>query len=322
MGQAAAVFDRDKLLWLSQRLDQGAAAGAPGRAPGAVPRARGATGARRRRAWLARVVVTLRERAQTLVEMVEQATLLLRVSGGVRSAAIAKFWSPEAPARYAALIKRLEAPQAFDPRSLEALYRGLAAEMGLKLVDLAQLTRIALTGRTASPPIFEVVALVGRDETLGRLRSAHAAAAAAGETAPPRAARPVGVECRAALSGRPGRGAVRAGPSGRRTPWRARFGRRRVAAVYSSPLRARAPHRGDAPPCGPPCGTWTSCASSRWATGKAARSRRSRRLPGNPYTRWVRDPVASLPPGGEPLADVQVRVVGAIADIERAHPER
>ncbi len=44
------------------------------------------------------------------------------------------------------------------------------------------------------------------------------------------------------------------------------------------------------------------------------------RLPGDPYTQWVRDPVACLPPGAEPLADVQLRVVGAMSEIAAAHP--
>ena len=43
-------------------------------------------------------------------------------------------------------------------------------------------------------------------------------------------------------------------------------------------------------------------------------------LPGDPYTQWVRDPVACLPPGAEPLAEVQSRVVRAMSDIAAAHP--
>jgi glutamyl-tRNA synthetase len=46
-------------------------------------------------------------------------------------------------------------------------------------VDLAQLTRIALTGKTASPPIFEVVSILGKAETLARLKAAAAAVGAA-----------------------------------------------------------------------------------------------------------------------------------------------
>ena len=45
-----------------------------------------------------------------------------------------------------------------------------------------------------------------------------------------------------------------------------------------------------------------------------------RTRPGDPYARWVRDPVLCLPPGGEPLGDVQARVLRVIEDITRAHP--
>jgi glutamyl-tRNA synthetase len=177
VGQAAAVFDRAKLEWLNQHWiktlppEQIAERLEPflERAGLPVPADR---------AWLARVVVTLRERARTLAEMAEAARFYFVPPAAYDPAAVSKFWTPEAPARQALLIKRLEAAPPLDPPDLEALYRGLAAELGLKLVDLAQLTRIALTGRAASPPIFEVVALVGRDETLRRLRAAQAAAEA------------------------------------------------------------------------------------------------------------------------------------------------
>ena len=76
--------------------------------------------------------------------------------------------------RLAMLIKRLQAVEPFTAAALEGLYRELVAAMGLKLVDLAQLTRLALTGRTASPPLFDVLALLGRDEVLARLRAARA----------------------------------------------------------------------------------------------------------------------------------------------------
>jgi glutamyl-tRNA synthetase len=175
VGQAAAVFDRVKLEWLNQHWmktlppEQVAERLVPflERAGLPVPADR---------AWLARVVVTLRERARTLVEMAEASRFYFEPPASYDPAAVAKFWTPEASARYALLIKRLEASPPLEPPDLETQYRGLAAELGLKLVDLAQLTRIALTGRAASPPIFEVVALVGRDETLRRLRAAQAAA--------------------------------------------------------------------------------------------------------------------------------------------------
>jgi glutamyl-tRNA synthetase len=74
------------------------------------------------------------------------------------------------------LAERLGALAEFAAPAIEAVYRDLTAELSLKLVDLAQLTRVAVTGRTASPPLFDVLAVLGRQETLARLETARAAA--------------------------------------------------------------------------------------------------------------------------------------------------
>jgi glutamyl-tRNA synthetase len=176
VGKAGAVFDREKLLWLSLEWIK---ATPPERLAALLPPFLESAGyaATADVARLARIAESLKERSHTLVEMAEQASFYFRPPATYDPQAVAKFWGPEAPARYAALIKRIEAQEAFDTESLEALYRGLAAEMSLKLVDLAQLTRIALTGKTASPPIFQVAAILGKPETIERLRSAHKAAA-------------------------------------------------------------------------------------------------------------------------------------------------
>lgn len=174
VGKAGAVFDYVKLEWLSQHwLKQ-----APSERLAAdlaplleqlglpVPADLG---------WLARVVDTLKERAKTLKELALQAGFYLQAPRAYDPQATAKFWTPGATERYALLIKRLEAQPDMDPESLEMLYRGLAAELQVKLIDLAQLTRIALTGKAASPPIFQVMSILGKPETLARLRAAQSA---------------------------------------------------------------------------------------------------------------------------------------------------
>ena len=93
--------------------------------------------------------------------------------------AAAKLFTPAGVQRLDAVIQRLAAVEPFTAAALEALYQELVEAMGLKLVDLAQLTRLAVTGRTASPPLFDVLALLGREETLARLRAARDAAAKA-----------------------------------------------------------------------------------------------------------------------------------------------
>ena len=178
VGKAGAVFDREKLLWLSLEWIK---ATPSERLAALLPPflERAGYPATMDPARLARIADSLKERSHTLVEMVEQAAFYFRPPAAYDPQATAKFWGPEAPQRYAALIKRVEAQEAFDLESLEGLYRGLAAEMGLKLVDLAQLTRIALTGSAASPPIFQVAAILGKPETIERLKSAQKVASGA-----------------------------------------------------------------------------------------------------------------------------------------------
>lgn len=174
VGTADAVFDPAKLEWVNHHwIKEAPAARLADELAPFLERAGLPVPADR--AWLGRVAESLKERAPTLVEMAEQAAFYLRPPATYDLQATAKFWKEGAAERYAIIIKRLERHEPVEPNSLEALYRGLAAELDLKLVDLAQLTRIALTGKTASPPIFQVVNLLGKAETLKRLRAAQAA---------------------------------------------------------------------------------------------------------------------------------------------------
>jgi glutamyl-tRNA synthetase len=60
-------------------------------------------------------------------------------------------------------------PVAWDAAALEQAVRAFAEHEGVKLGKLAQPLRAALTGSTASPPIFDVLATLGREESLGRI---------------------------------------------------------------------------------------------------------------------------------------------------------
>jgi glutamyl/glutaminyl-tRNA synthetase len=65
-----------------------------------------------------------------------------------------------------------EALTPFDAPTLEAALRQLADARGLKAATLIHATRVAVTGRAASPGLFEVLALLGRERTLARLAAA------------------------------------------------------------------------------------------------------------------------------------------------------
>src|SRR5712692_627371 len=173
VASSGAVFDRTKLEWLNQetmkRMDDRRLAEV---CEPFVARA-GLT-VSGDRAWLARVVATLKERAKTLVELVAVGRFYFVAPSGYDDKAAQKFLTAAGAERLDRLVARLAGVD-FTPSELEATYRGLAEELGVKLVDLAQLSRLAVTGGTASPPIFDVLSILGREETLARLRRARAA---------------------------------------------------------------------------------------------------------------------------------------------------
>jgi glutamyl-tRNA synthetase len=113
---------------------------------------------------------SLKERAKTLAELVQGAEFLF--TDGVRDLddAAAKLLSPEARAGLAATLAALEASDWTAP-ALEDAARKHAENQGLKLGQVAQPLRAALTGKAASPPLFEMLALLGREESLIRLRA-------------------------------------------------------------------------------------------------------------------------------------------------------
>jgi glutamyl-tRNA synthetase len=170
---SAAIFDHAKLEWLNQQYLKGldgqriAELARPFLAAAGLDVARDP-------AWLGRVMDTLKERARTLRELAEVGRFYFERPAEYEATAAQKLLTPEGGRRLDALIERLQHAPAFSPDALEGIYRGLTEALGLKLVDLAQLTRLAVTGRTASPPLFEVLALLGPDETLARLRAARA----------------------------------------------------------------------------------------------------------------------------------------------------
>jgi glutamyl-tRNA synthetase len=77
-----------------------------------------------------------------------------------------------------ALVAALESLGTFDPQSIEAALRSIADARGVKAATLIHALRVALTGKTVSPGLFEVASLLGRDRVLRRVHGATVKAAA------------------------------------------------------------------------------------------------------------------------------------------------
>jgi glutamyl-tRNA synthetase len=111
----------------------------------------------------------LKSRAKTVIELTENAALYLNDRPLTRSPKADKLLTGEAPALLGRFAATLDTVTPWDQESLEAAARAFAEAGGLKLGAIAQPLRAALTGSHASPGIFEVMAILGRDETLGRI---------------------------------------------------------------------------------------------------------------------------------------------------------
>ena len=122
------------------------------------------------KAMLLSALPGLKERAKTLVELADSAQYLFASRPLALDAKAEEILSDEARAVITSLLPALEALESWTAESTEAVVRVHAEEAGLKLGKIAQPLRAALTGRSTSPGVFDVLAVLGRDESLARLR--------------------------------------------------------------------------------------------------------------------------------------------------------
>jgi len=169
---SAAVFNPDKLLWLNAEYIKTSPPGQVARA--LVPLLESAGLKDKVRSvsedWLAKLVVLVKERAKTLTEMVEWVRPYFGQSVTFEDDAAKKFLTPLMVPLLAKLLARFEALPTFSKQQWEGVFKKLVEEEGIKTGQLAQPVRVALTGRTASPGLFEVMEILGRERTLLRLR--------------------------------------------------------------------------------------------------------------------------------------------------------
>ena len=123
----------------------------------------------KQKALLVRAMPELKARAHTLNQLVEGAQFLFASRPLDFDEGASALLTNESRAILAAAHKRLVALAKWDAESLEAAVRDVADASGVKLGKLAQPLRAALTGRTTSPGIFAVLALLGRDESIARI---------------------------------------------------------------------------------------------------------------------------------------------------------
>ena len=121
---------------------------------------------------LTKVITALKERSRTLKEMAQSSLHFFKDDYPIDESAKAKFLTRPMVPVFQDLIMRFGELKDFSPPEIEKVFACLIQEKGMKLSLLAQPVRVALTGRTVSPGIYEVIDILGKDRTVDRLKKA------------------------------------------------------------------------------------------------------------------------------------------------------
>jgi len=168
VGRSAGVFNPEKLLWLNSHyiktgdLDRLSVLLKEYLAERGISVEGGPS--------LPAVIKTLQDRAKTMLEMAEGAEFYFRGEFEYNAEAAAKFLSKDKTSVFESVIAKLDDVSEWDEGSIEAAFAAVMEETGLKLGKIGPSVRVALCGGTTSPGIYEVLTVLGCEESLRRLR--------------------------------------------------------------------------------------------------------------------------------------------------------
>ena len=129
--------------------------------------------AKQKRGWLLKYIPLFKERAKTLKDFAEKGKYFFAFDYQYEEKAAKKhFGTPEAAERLRAYHDRLSALESFEKPQIEQALRDLAVEMEIKPAVLIHPVRLAATGTSAGPPLFDALELLGKEEVLKRIRKA------------------------------------------------------------------------------------------------------------------------------------------------------
>jgi glutamyl-tRNA synthetase len=170
VGKSPSVFDSEKFLWLNAHYLR--ARNAESLIPLLEPFLAAKDYPKKPPEYIAKAIRTLQPRTHDLIEMAEASSFYMVHDIAYDPEAANKFLTSHMVEPFIKLIASLEELEIFDEANLERTFQAVVSELGLKLGKVAQPVRVALTGRTVSPGLFEVIDVLGKETVLKRLRKA------------------------------------------------------------------------------------------------------------------------------------------------------
>lgn len=170
IGKSAGIFNPEKLLWLNAHYIKESSNDALAKLIEPLIKDSGTdiTGGPQ----ITSLIAILKDRVKTIVELAEMAKSYYLEDIEIDEAASAKCLTPEANEILKALVSDIETLESFEEDEIEKLFKEFMTEKGLKMKHIGPAVRVALTGGTASPGIFEVIAILGKNKTVSRMKRA------------------------------------------------------------------------------------------------------------------------------------------------------
>lgn len=124
-------------------------------------------------AWLSRIASVIRDRIKVLSDLEEEHDYFFQEAPEYQAEAVQMYLKEEGISeRLLELKRRLTELSHFETQAIEAIVRGLVAENSLPAKALIHPVRVAVTGRSVSPPLFEIMSILGKERVLNRLEYA------------------------------------------------------------------------------------------------------------------------------------------------------
>ncbi|OGV98865.1 MAG: glutamate--tRNA ligase [Nitrospinae bacterium RIFCSPHIGHO2_12_FULL_39_42] len=183
INKSAAVFNPEKLLWVNSHYiktenplrlakELKPLLIAEKLIPPHPPLEKGGRGDLITDEEIAKVIPLLQERSKTLIEMAKGMEFYFINDIKYDEKAKEKLFTPSIKPVLKKLIEMIEKIEDFSHASIEGIFNKLVEEFNIKLGQIAQPVRLALTGKTVSPGIFEVISVLGKERVIDRLKTA------------------------------------------------------------------------------------------------------------------------------------------------------
>jgi glutamyl-tRNA synthetase len=174
VGKSAAVFNPEKLLWLNGQyiINSAPEKLADLVRPFLIKEKIIEENQVLDQKWLFKAIVTLRERAKTLIELADSLRYYISEDVDYNPKAKEKFLKGSNLPALTEVRDSLKELDNFIGPEIEKIFMAIVERLQVKLGSVAQPVRVAITGRTESPGIFEVIEIVGKEKTLKRLEKA------------------------------------------------------------------------------------------------------------------------------------------------------